>query len=347
MAGPRSFPVGRSDRTRATRSGNPGPGLLTAIRQADRITGASKLAGDAYWSATHPRDRVMGRGRAANPVMEVPWVAGRPWYHGSARRFEKPDPERFDRDAMYGPGHYITDDPAVASSYAGKGEGHLVGNQLVERAKPLSRTPEWAEFFKRNPTMPPRVLHPLQTGHRLSERVARKRAEYDKLGFETSNVRRDPSRRDAVVFDFMAKDYGPNVTKYAFEPDKVFDIRAPVTPAAQSRLVDALMAESKTAGHEFGRSSTLRRTADYMRELGPPNAMNAYWHALEERLGAKRANDIIRRAGYDAIAYPGGAATGNKPHNALVVLNQALLRRGAPPNPKYAGTPRPVHRRDT
>lgn len=27
---------------------------------------------DAYWAVTHPRDRVMGRGRAANPVMAWP-----------------------------------------------------------------------------------------------------------------------------------------------------------------------------------------------------------------------------------------------------------------------------------
>ena len=70
--------------------------------------------------------------------MEVPWVAGRPWFHGSSRVFEKPDPAKADPLSLYGPGHYVTDDPTIASEYTGKGGGHLHGVQFVKRAQPLS-----------------------------------------------------------------------------------------------------------------------------------------------------------------------------------------------------------------
>jgi hypothetical protein len=43
-----------------------------AARVVDRATGASELAGGAYWSVTHPVDRMMGRGRASEQVMMIP-----------------------------------------------------------------------------------------------------------------------------------------------------------------------------------------------------------------------------------------------------------------------------------
>lgn len=236
------------------------PALARAADRALGVSSTARMAANApsrlAFTVRHPLAAMQNRIPGDNPnglmVGEVPWVAGRPWYHGSSSVFEKPDPALSASSSLYGPGHYITDDPAVASTYAPKGTGGA-----------------------------------------------------------------------------------PNVTRYAFEPDRVFDIQAPVTQSDTARLLRALAAEPRAAGE-------VRSLAQQ-----PGNALNALWYALENRLGAARANDVLRRAGFDAISYPGGKMTGGRPHNALVVLNQALLKRGGVPNPKYAGVPRPVTRRST
>lgn len=91
---------------------------LMGLRMVDAVTGASQLADDARWSVTHPVDRLLGQGRAANQRMEVPWVAGRPWYHGSPRAFERIDAAAANAEGMYGPAHYVTDSARRASDYA-------------------------------------------------------------------------------------------------------------------------------------------------------------------------------------------------------------------------------------
>lgn len=337
------FPVGRSDRSRPVHSGK---GLVDAIRLADRATGASKLASDAYWSFTHPVDRLTGKGRAAHQSMEVPWVAGRPWYHGSSRVFEKYDPKRADPSSLYGPGHYITDDPAIASSYTKKGAGSTenAGVKLIGR--------RGGNLANRRFVREQAIRDLKRTRENLRDLWGVKP--------ELNLARRDSDNGQTLLeFSFRHPEHGPNVTKYAFEPDDVLDIRAPLGQKEYSRLVRTLMAQPRpahakrgTARAEAPLNRAERALAD-IRQLraqamrNEPVAMNAAWHALVDRLGPTRANEVVREAGFDAIAYPGGAMTGGKPHNALVVLNQQRLKRGGAPNPQYAGMPRPVHRRDT
>lgn len=96
----------------------PGKSPLGRVLGAVVKAAVVQPASDAYWSVTHPIDRLRGRGRAANPQMEVPWVAGRPWFHGSPRTFMKPEISNADPSGMYGPAHYITESPQRASEYA-------------------------------------------------------------------------------------------------------------------------------------------------------------------------------------------------------------------------------------
>lgn len=111
-----------------------GNGLLQAIKLADRATGASKLASDAYWSFTHPVDRLTGKGRAAHQSMSVPWVATRPWFHGSSRAFDTPDPAAAAAEGMYGPAHYVTDSAKRASDYAMESGNPMTGANVTRYA---------------------------------------------------------------------------------------------------------------------------------------------------------------------------------------------------------------------
>lgn len=101
-----------------SRKNSPLDQLARVARTADRLTGASQLASDAVWSFTHPVDRLTGKGRAANQQMAVPWVASKPWFHGSAKAFEKFDPSLAKSEGMYGPAQYLTDSASRASDYA-------------------------------------------------------------------------------------------------------------------------------------------------------------------------------------------------------------------------------------
>jgi hypothetical protein len=282
-----------------------------------------QLASDAYWSATHPVDRLMGRGRAANGQMVVPWVAGRPWYHGSSRVFDRFNPKLADEEALYGPGHYVTDSPHVASSYTEKGSGHLMGSQLIPRVKPLSRDPAWQEFFAMNPDMRPSLLHKLTTGHRLKEQVARKRAEYEKQGYHVDNLRRTEG---GVQFDFHHREVGPNVTRYSFTPDKVYDVREGVTNRDANKLVHAIVKHLK-----IPETRAWKARDDVKAAARVGGSKDVLWQALARNIGARRANEVIRDAGYDAIAYPGGHAMGGTKHEALVVLNRRRLYKGGRP----------------
>lgn len=48
-----------------------GPGIFDSVTRALGI-GVKQAADDAWWSVTHPVDRVMQRGRASNPQMSMP-----------------------------------------------------------------------------------------------------------------------------------------------------------------------------------------------------------------------------------------------------------------------------------
>lgn len=67
IIGPGGIPPSSPDRS----GGNP---LLVKLAGwlADK-SGGKQLASDAWWSVSHPIDRITGKGRAANQRMEVAW----------------------------------------------------------------------------------------------------------------------------------------------------------------------------------------------------------------------------------------------------------------------------------
>ena len=76
------------------------PSFIDVVRET---VDPRPLISDAYWSVTHPRDRIMGRGRARNQQMMFPFV------HGS-----KMTPTEFKRmldeaDARMGGGPVVRD----------------------------------------------------------------------------------------------------------------------------------------------------------------------------------------------------------------------------------------------
>jgi hypothetical protein len=259
-------------------------------------------ADDAWWSVTHPKQRLLGQGRAAGGRMEVPWVAGSRWFHGSSRQFEKFNPALADKGALYGPGHYITDNPKVASSYAA--ERDTMGNWPTI-------TRDQAEY----------------TAKRLER----------ESGYRTEIVQ---GRGDSWVVKYYDDSYGPNVTQYSFAPKRIFNVEKTLSKQDTKRLMRGMLDAAKRdpnppEGLQWNASAKLI-AKEWTKDLGPGRAANLdmVYADLSRRFGKPFANAAIRRAGYDAIRYPGGRQVGGLgDHNAMVVLNPKTLVRGGRPKP--------------
>ena len=228
--------------------------LRNSVKTARRVAQQMVVqpVDDAIWSFTHPLDRLTGKGRAANPRMEVPWVAGRPWFHGSPKAFKEIDPRQADATGMYGPAHYITDDAKRASEYA------------MERG----------------------VLE------------------------------------------------GANVTKYAFQPNRVYDVAKVASKQDVKRLMRGITdaakrdPESAPMGLQYNASAKL-----LAKGWGKTPTLDHVYSDLADRFGKSFANAAVRRAGYDAISFMEGSA-GGIPRSAMAVLNTKRLVRGGIPKSK-------------
>lgn len=275
--------------------------LGKVIGKIANATGVPQLAQGALWSVMNPRARL-----TSGNSMEVPWVAGRPWFHGSSHFFDNIDLTKSKPDSLYGPGFYITDDPKIASTYASaRNTGEHVGTYTVRRVP----------------------------GQRLKDTVASKKAEMAQRGDVPGDVRRSGSN---VVIEFQEQGYGPNVTRFGFEPDKILDVRAPLEGTDVKRVAKAML-DSDLSAKEL---ETLGSSFNRLVAMGA--AKNGLWQEMAGVIGPARTNQILAKAGYDAIAYPGGKVTGGRPHNALAVINSDALKRGGRPNNRFLGAPRPT-----
>lgn len=284
-------------------------GVAKFLGTALNLTGAPQLAQGAYWSVTHPRQRL-----TSGTSMEVPWVAGKPWFHGSSRAFEKFDPTKADRGALYGPGHYITDNPKIASSYAdARMDWNRFGNQIVHGT--LSDAQALASKYEAE-------------GY-----VTRIEVKHPPAGSKPGSL-----SRYTVWFEDALQ--APNVTKYAFKPNRIFNVEKSASKQDIKRIMRGVVEAAKRdpnapGGLKFNAGAKLL-AKEWTKDLGPGRATNLdmIWHDLSKQFGREFANAVVRRAGYDAIRYPGGKALGGEAHHAMVVLNPKRLERGGRPTSK-------------
>lgn len=81
------------------------------------LLGKSALAGRQAAKQNAIREAMLGQGAMPEEIYALT-KAKNPTYHGTGYVFDKPDMSRADPNALYGPGYYTTENPAIASEYA-------------------------------------------------------------------------------------------------------------------------------------------------------------------------------------------------------------------------------------
>lgn len=220
-------------------------------------------------------------------------------YHGTAEAFPTPDPGKFDRNGLYGPGYYLTDNPEVASSYADMRSvlpgGITPKSQL--RANRLGDEIAQAERELANPQLPSEDRAWFEANRN------RARTELDRVTSQGPNVRAVDVPEGLNLLD----------ASRSLTPDEIDRVRAVLPEQVDLNLFEA----------------TRRKYDD-------PNSVSAVRAGLNDvALGwhERDANVFLARAGFDGISYPGGQimpikdAVGNAvEHQAHVIFPESLTK---------------------
>lgn len=208
-------------------------------------------------------------------------------FHGTSKSFEEFDPAQLDADAMYGPGMYFTENPAVAEGYS------KVGQQSVWSADEIRTRMAEREQNLADPTISDTAREKL-LGYQRADR------DYlTTLESPGSNIR--PARL---------------AVRNPFEIDRTYseDEVRQLWEAAGAGRTETF--ENATAG--FRRGSALRRmTGEEVYE----------WLSRRVLSGDKQAaNETLRSLGYDGITHIGGGNTGTDPHRVWIAFDRGQVR---------------------
>ncbi len=283
---------------------------------------------------------------------------GRPkrMLHGTAHNYDKPDPSKWDSDALYGPGHYTTDAPEVASSYTKKEATgrYPTMDEIRDHFKPGSIVPSYGggrdqvlELIEGGPAgwsvkvqavdgsgiplrEPPRI-------HATAPKVVA--PEHVRLQFIDA---RNPLNIDEPVTTISAP-----LEKRLIQRNRN-DIRAAIADAKQSRnKVEWLKtAPDEDVGYSsFGQSirdpESVKRIRENLAQLAAANKENAvnrlrnqlpFRHKATLSAGMTGEDvydllgyDGVREAGYDAINHIGGRKTGGAAHNVTIAVDPSQV----------------------
>jgi hypothetical protein len=224
-------------------------------------------------------------------------------FHGSVHGpVQTPNPARWSdpESLLFGPGHYMTDNPEVASSYAKTGASfirrRLSHDEIVAKYQPGQFVSDWGTDGLLVDSISPDNYgglvvtgRPGKTGSPVSFRA------YDE------------------VYD------RPNqaVSSYFLNSQKPFDMfsKSPLPDNELSPLVKAL-AETDPRGH----LGVLGNAEDLSAFRLPPEQL---YRRFEELTGKANINQALQKAGYDAIRHHGGvhAGGGKTLHDVWIALN--------------------------
>jgi hypothetical protein len=271
------------------------PGEMAAILGAAALPAVPGIVGKAVGREVGAVER------AANPYAHLPEPPR--VYHGTVSGFDSFDPAKLDPRALYGPGHYFTDDPIVA----GGGE-HRKWNLLtsgptredVERRMSQGRAqwlsnPRYTEDDLRIRELPPDPE--VYTHYRWA---VERREPLPVRGYANEGRGADP------------EELTPNV-----RPARVA-LRRPFDAEGAHDAAEALAAG---AGVTLG-PKTDKSGVDV-------DAYHRLFVALRRaRPGFSKAdlNDMLRGAEYDGITHTGGANTGSEPHKVTIAFDRAQIR---------------------
>lgn len=272
--------------------------------------------------------------------------------HGTPHAWEgRPDPSKFDKDALYGSGYYTTDSPEVAG-------GVVVGGN-PDSMRPGGRVPVLLNSgYATGRAFKPEFTIPLaEAKAKIAERLmALERPDihfgYDAIqkGFFTTPVNnakrlgiRDPANNldiglqriienplavspedwkntAGVNIDDLITSPAPNVKMHFIDSRNPFD---------SNRHYPVMDLDDKAPGTILDRyaKGRLEQIADAIDE-----GDDAFANSLLSVKGSELLNALtnhsapaLKTAGYDAIRHTGGAITGGPSHNVVIALDPSKV----------------------
>ncbi len=236
--------------------------------------------------------------------------APKPVFHGTAKTFENFDIGKADEAALYGRGHYFTEDPEIASGYSQGSRPNYVEDLDMRRAivkDALSqRSARAAEYAEDN------GIHETQ---RLVDFAEHQIERFERSG-EVSQLLATPGLdvpnlllRHGVSID------APQVRPVHLDIRNPFDFDAPVSPEDQARLIEAVAASGRAS--EADLSTLAKRMPTATRGEEAWAFVNSAAHGTRET-----TRQIIEAAGFDGITHPGGRLSGGKPHRVWIAFSE-------------------------
>lgn len=222
-------------------------------------------------------------------------------YHGTPAVFDRFDAEKFDPNALYGKGVYTTDSPLIASDYSDKGRSALASSVLKSdgRIADLNRRKELVKDYARNNRQTIQKLpnEAIDEVTRLEGRWEKSWDVRDKLD-EMLEARRN---------EVLSKSVAPNVRQHYIDARNPFDIEATHSADEINRIVRTVHPKAnydEIVGKYGIDGDTFMRDAVTSQDLG---------------------NQMLKKAGYDAINHTGGRNTGGAAHNVTIALDPSQV----------------------
>lgn len=282
------------------------------------------------------------------------WPDGRPmkFSHGTNSFIESIDLTRVDPESLYGPAFYASSSPSVTA-----GDIHT-----MEPASPTARNAPYViaqhpntrltggadpyAFVRYTDAAGP-LYHAEQNLRQYRDELEGIKA-YQRLdSWPTADADIQIRRLTKLVEQWenrvaeLTKSVGaPNAHVYYAASKKPFDVRQTATPEIIREVLMSVYPDFIPAAEDLYRQfehenfSNIKTLDDLYTRLAYDLHKPGEDHELaglgytypHQPLGKVGANDALRKAGYDAIVYPGGRITsGNENHLAIAVLDPSIL----------------------
>jgi hypothetical protein len=202
-----------------------------------------------------------------SPLVQNIMRKGGEVFHGSPHIFGEVDVKKTNPGSLVGPGHYVTDNPTIANTYA---EGATALNAAA-------------------------------------------------------------GSPGAGALEKIAQNMKPNIRSYQMAPHNTLDTSIPLPKGDFSRIVKALQeAEFVQKAGKHGTITPAMQQANAVANftgsvLPDVSPSQQAWSTLASMFGNEKANDLLKKAGFQSITYPGGRVLGGEQHQATNVLDPSIL----------------------
>ena len=264
-----------------------------AIAVGDPRVAPMAMPGSPQAAAGAPLTKVMEGGK---PKMV---------FHGTPEDFANFNPRLANPRALYGPGHYFTDNPKVASGYATQNWSDHARDALFRMEHARSQGDYYRDLLARGRPRTPWTPN---------ERIALTPQEIAHYKTELLGIQQiERAHAESLLRQLGAAP--PDVLGQANVRPAYLDITKPVDMDAP-KAMDWI----ERARQRFGRTGTTRS------ELKAADT-NQDAYEIMNRLGIRKPQltEAMREEGYDAITHVGGGRTGGDPHQVWIAFDPSQI----------------------